>query len=142
MLMILNVHGLKLSVSYATMGVFSLSAFYYFGVISIISEPLVALLFKSSHRKKKKKKILIYSIMRSLQSIVKLPDSKPVFSTKPTIILAFSWIKYSLYDLPQISSYFLVTCFFFNLITASPCNYFLCCCNFPLVFFHSTLCGG
>lgn len=36
------------------MGVFSLSAFYYFGVISIISESVVALLFKSSHWGKKK----------------------------------------------------------------------------------------
>ena len=43
------------------MGVFPLSAFYYFGVISIISEPVVALLFKSSHWKKKKNAHLFHN---------------------------------------------------------------------------------
>lgn len=41
------------------------------------------------------------------------------------------------------SDFKLFSCYtLFNLIAASPCNYFSCCCNFPLVFFHSTLCGG
>lgn len=60
---------------------------------------------------RKKKKILIYFIMRSPQSSVKLQDSKRIFSTKHPIMSAFSLIKCPPYDLPQISSYFLVTHF-------------------------------
>lgn len=122
------------------MGVFSLSAFYYFGVISIISESVVALLFKSSHWGKKKKSHLFHNENPSIYS--------QTTSFKACIFYKayhhFSIFLDKIFILLFASNFKLFSCYmlFFNLITASPCNYFLCCCNFPLVFFHSTLCGS
>lgn len=110
----------------------------WFCVIVITTESVVTLPFKISHQKKKNSNLFRnekHSIFSQTTRFKTCTFYKgyyhfSIFLDKVSVL----WFA-SIFKLFSCST-------LFNLITASPCNYFLCCCNFPLVFFNSTLCGG
>lgn len=92
----------------------------------------------SLERKKKKDSHLFHNEKRSIVS------QMTIFKT---CIFYKAYYHFSIFldkgsALWYASDFKLFSCYtLFNLIKASPCNYFLCCCNFPLVFINSSWCG-